>query len=285
MRQFLIILFILFSLTPSFGQKKMEIPESDVVRFFIEKLPENLNVFNLKDLRASTDSLDIRIWQTHEIFTLSYNDSCSSNYKIYTTNDSPVFSTFNFSENISLNILDSFLAKRIMKLNNDNYRGIDGSFIFIEISTKQMYKVVSFWSPNAERNNDCKAVVEILDKLNKTINSKDLRNEFLNSLEPGGYKWGMTSIQVDKFLGSNIAQTDFYSMAEEKIKTELNITQKTNHWEYPIVIINDKPAKIADLNEYSKNDVESFEILKPDNNVIALYGTMGNNGVIKMKTK
>jgi hypothetical protein len=263
----------------------MEIPESDVVRFFIEKLPDNLNVFNLKDLRASTDSLDIRIWQTHEIFTASCNDSFSSNYKIHTTNDKPIFSTFNFSKNISRDILNSFLATGVMELHNDNYRGIDGSFIFIEISTKQMYKVVSFWSPNAERNTDCKAVVEILDKLNKTINSKDIRNEFLNSLEPGGYRWGMTSIQIDKFLSSDIAQTDFYSMPEEKIKTELKITQKTNHWEYPIVIINDKPAKIEDLNKYSKNDVESFEILKPDNNVIALYGTMGNNGIIKMKTK
>lgn len=285
MRQYLIILIALSFFTPSFGQKKTETPESDVVRLFIEKLPENLDVFNLKDLRTSSDSLNIRIWQTHEIFTVSYNDSCSSNYTIHTTNDKPVFSTAHFSENISRNVLDYFLATRIMELHDDNYRGIDGSFVFIEISTNRLYKVVSFWSPKAERSDDCKTVVEILDKLNKTIHSKDLRNEFLNSLKPGGYRWETTSIHVDKFLDTGIVQTDFYSAAETRIKTELNITKKTNHWEYPLVVINNRPAKIADLNKYSEKDVEKLEILKPDNQQTALYGTNGSNGVIILKTK
>ena len=83
-------------MNPSFGQKKIEIPESNVIHFFIEKLPENLNVFKLKDLQASTDSINIRIWQTHEIFTLNYNDSVSSDYKIHTTSEKPILSTSNF---------------------------------------------------------------------------------------------------------------------------------------------------------------------------------------------
>lgn len=285
MRQSLTILFILFFLPPSFGQKKMEIPESDIVRFFIEKLPEKLNLFKLKDLRTSTDSLDIRIWQTHEIFTISCSNLLSSDYKVHTTNDKLIFTTSNFTEKISRNILEFLLTTRILELHDDNYRGIDGSFVFIEISTKRLYKVVSFWSPKAERNYDCKAVVEILDKLNCTIDSIDLRNKFLNSLSPGGYKWGTTSIQIDKFLDAGTSKTDFYSVVEARIKTELNITNETNHWEYPIVVINDRPAKIADLNKYSGKDVKKLEILKPNNQQIALYGTNGSNGVVILRTK
>ncbi len=96
---------------------------------------------------------------------------------------------------------------------------------------------------------------------------------------------GYDKYSIDKFLGANTVKTDFYSMAEARIKTELNITEKTNHWEYPLVIINDRPAKIADLNKYSEKDVEKLEILKSDNQQVALYGTNGRNGIITLKTK
>ena len=95
----------------------------------------------------------------------------------------------------------------------------------------------------------------------------------------------MTSIHIDKFLGVDSVKTEFYSMAEERIKSELNITKKTNHWEYPLVLINDKPAKIADLNQYSEKDIETFELIKPDNSIVAIYGTNGRNGLIKIKTR
>ena len=130
----------------------------------------------MKDLQKSTDSLNIRIWQTHTIFTLNYNNSVSSNYKIHTTNDKPTISTTNFSENISRNILDSILDSKLLEVNDDSYRGIDGSFTFIEISTKNKYKVVSFWSPMMKRSDDCKTVVNSLYMISKTINSRKLIN-------------------------------------------------------------------------------------------------------------
>jgi len=287
MKQFLTIVFTLFFLNVSFGQKKIEIPENDVVYSFIEKLPENLVKYNLKDLQVSTDSLNIRIWQTHKIFTISHMDSISSDYKIHTanTNNELIISSSHFSKNISQKILDSFLDYKIMEIKDEKYRGIDGRFVFFEISTKATYKIVSFWSPKSNRSDNCIAVVEILNLLNQTINSKDLEDTFLNSLEPGGYRWGMTSFKIDRFLSSDSVKTDFYIKSEERIKNELNITEKTNNWDYPLIRINNKPSKIADLNQYSEEDIKSFEIISSDNPMAAaIYGTNGMNGVVNLIT-
>jgi len=285
MKHYLILVIILFFLNSSFGQKKIEVPESGIVLSFIKRLPENLDKFKLKNLQTSTDSLNIRIWQTHKIFTLSYNDSISSNYRIHTTSEKPIILTSHFSDNISRNILNSLLDNRILELQYEKYRGIDGSHVFFEISTKDKYKVISFWSPRAKRSDDCKSVVRILNMLNKSINSKELVDTFLNSLEPGGYRWGMTSIQIDRFLSTDSIKTGFYLKSEERIKTELNITEKTNHWVYPLIMINNMPAKVADLNQYIEDDIVSFEILQPDNPIVSIYGIMGSNGVVNLKTK
>jgi len=293
MKQYIAILFIILYFNPSFGQKEIEANKNTVVQRFIQGLPEKLIKFNLKDLQNSKDSIDIRIWQTHTIFTLNYDKSLSSNYKIHTNNNNnnnnnnkPIISTTSISESLTRNILDSILDSKLMEIKDDSYRGIDGSFTFIEISTKNKYKIVSFWSPMNKRNNDCKTVEGNLSMISKTINSEKLINEFKNSLEPGGYRWGMTSIPIDKFLDTDSVKTDFYIMAEEKIKTTLNITNKTNRWEYPLTLINNKPAKIADLNQYSMKDIETFELVNPNNPATtAIYGSRGKNGLIKIETK
>ena len=285
MKQILTILILIFLLHPSFGQKRLDIPKTQVIESFIETLPKNLEELELKDLRKSTDSLNIRIWQTHEVFTINYNDSIFSDYKIYTTNDKLVFKSFYISENISKNIIDSLIDKKIINLKNDNFRGIDGSFIIIEISTKSNYKIVSFWSPNAERSSDCKSVVQILSFLDKAIDTRNLQNEFMNSLPPGNYRWGMTSIRIDRLIDNDVAKTDFYYKAEEKMKKELNITDKTNHWDYPLILVNNKQAMISDLNKYNDKEIAKFEILKPDNNLVAIYGTNGSNGIVIVETK
>jgi len=66
---------------------------------------------------------------------------------------------------------------------------------------------------------------------------------------------------------------------------ELSITDKTNHWNYPIILVDKKPAKISDLNKYDDNQISKFEIIKPDNELIVLYGTSGRNGVVIIETK
>ncbi len=285
MKYRLLLLFVLVFCHHLFGQKKVEIAESDVVRHFIEELPKRLNSFDLKDLRSSTDSLNIRIWQPHRIFTLNFADSISSNYKIHAAGEKPISSTYNFSENISKNILDSLSAYRIMELQDENYRGLDGAFVFFEIATKNEYKVVSFWSPSAEKSNDSNSVFHILSMLNRSIGALELQNEFRNSLPPGEYVWGMKSLHMDRFLAEGAFRTDFYDQVEMKIKTELNITEETNHWEYPIVLIDDNPAMIADLNNYTQSEVSKLEILGPDNEELVLYGSRGSKGIVKLETR
>jgi len=284
MKQILTVL-ILFFFQPSFGQKQLDVPKTQVIGSFIETLPKNLKELELKDLRVSSDSLNIRIWQSHEVFTLNYSDYASADYKIYTRNDELIFKSFNFPDSISKNIMDSLFVANIMNLKNENYKGIDGSFVFIEISTYSKYKVVSYWSTNSDRTDDCKTDFQILSMLDEAIDTRKLRNEFLNSVPSGNYRWGMTSIRIDRFLDKDVSTTDFYSRVEKEMEQELNITNKTNHWDYPLILVNNKPAMISDLNKYKYKEIAKFEILKPDNNLIALYGTNGSNGVVLIETK
>ncbi|MCR1026087.1 hypothetical protein NQT66_14790 [Cellulophaga baltica] len=286
MKQILTLIILIFLLNPTYGQKNLDIPENKVIESFMKSLPKKIEKLKLQDLRTSEDSLNIRIWQTHNVFTINQNsDSTFSDYKIFTTNKELVFKSFNFKENISQKIMDSLSVETIMNLKDENYRGIDGSFIFLEISTGSIYKVVSYWSPSSERSNDCEAVVEILSVINTTIDSKKLSNDFLNSLPSGSYRWGMTSVRIDRFLDKAVAKTDFYSRAEKKIEKELSITDKTNHWDYPLILVNNKPAMLSDLNKYNDKEIAKFEVLKPDNNLIVLYGTNGSNGVVLIETK
>lgn len=286
MKQILTLIILIFLLSPIYGQKSLEIPENKVIESFMKSLPKNIEKLKLQDLRTSEDSINIRIWQTHNVFTINQNsDSTFLDYKIFTTNKDLVFKSFNFTENISQKIMDSISVETIMNLKDENYRGIDGSFVFLEVSTDSRYKIVSYWSPKSERNNDCKTVVEILGVINSAIDSNNLSNNFLNTLPSGSYRWGMTSIRIDRFLDKDVAKTDFYSRAEKKMEQELSITDKTNHWAYPLILVNNKPAMISDLNKYNDKEIAKFEVLKPDNNLIVLYGTNGSNGVVLIETK
>lgn len=99
--------------------------------------------------------------------------------------------------------------------------------------------------------------------MHQAVNSKELYNNFLNSLPVGGYSWGMSSLRIERFLDDKAEKTDFYVMAEKKIKRKLGINKKTDHWNYPMLIIDHKPAEFAKLNKYTKEDIEKFEIIKP----------------------
>ncbi|MCU4176237.1 hypothetical protein [Carboxylicivirga sp. N1Y90] len=285
MKQYIILLFIVLFLNPLNGQKKIDLPENKLVHSFVERLPKNLRTLSLKDLRSSSDSINIRIWQTHTVFTLSYNETVSSEYKIHTSNDNPIVSNTSLPKNIAQSLLDSLLECGLMDLHDDKYGGIDGSYVFFELATRDTYKVLSFWSPHAERSADCKVVVSILDIVSRTVDSKKLHAEFFNALPSGGYRWGMTSIHIDQFLDKDAVVSDFYLQVEKKVKAELNITEKTNHWEFPLIYINNKPAMIADINNIINQEVSSIEVIKPDDELIVLYGTRGSNGVVKIETR
>jgi len=107
MKAILIILFLFLILNPVFGQKVFEIPKTDLIDVFFDELPERLEKLKLNDLRSSKDSLIVRIWQSQEVFTISYIDSYSSDYKIFSESDTLGFKSFSFSEELSKSIMDS----------------------------------------------------------------------------------------------------------------------------------------------------------------------------------
>lgn len=76
-RILLVTLFIFFWYN-SYSQKKIFVQNTIATTDFINQLNINLLKFNLKDLRTTSDSLNIRIWQPNEIFTLNKSDSISS---------------------------------------------------------------------------------------------------------------------------------------------------------------------------------------------------------------
>ncbi|MBD0401164.1 hypothetical protein [Flammeovirga sp. EKP202] len=284
MKQLLKTALLFLLLSPVYGQKSVDIPQTKVVEVFMDKLPSKLEAFNLKDLRSSGDAFNVRIWQQHSIFTLNDAQTSSSEYKLHTTSHSPVYTTTAFSNELTADLIAFFKSSEVMQLQNDNTRGIDGSFVYIEIATKEKYKVVSYWSPKASRNKDCKSVVALLDNLYSKVNYDDLVHTFLNSLEPGGYTWGMSTLRIDRFLGDDIEKTDFYNKVEGDIKEQLSVSSTTNRWEYPLVMINGELSKIADLNQYSLEEVKKFDIMKSNAGLQAIYGTSAKHGVVILDT-
>ncbi|WP_028375247.1 hypothetical protein [Leeuwenhoekiella sp. MAR_2009_132] len=284
MRSYPYILVLLFC-NLVFSQKKIEQSENQITVNYEKQLSDKLIRFDLKDLRKTTDSFNIRIWRNHQVYTLNYADTASSSYKIVTQGNDAAIGTTIFSSDLSKEIYDKILEKDLNQITGDSYRGIDGSFVYVELATPTTYRMVSYWSPYYRNCEKCYTLNTLLEMINKTIDAKKLRNEYLNSLKPGAYGWGMSGIQIDRFLGSEIKKTDFYTNAEEEIRKEFSITEATNHWEYPGVVINGKPAKIKDLNLYTNAEVEKFQLLKKEDALNVLYGTLGTHGLIFLKTK
>ena len=284
MKNLLTFLLVLSVLSTSKAQKIVEIPQTVVVESFVKNLPATLVKYNLEDLRKSTDSLCIRIWTDNEVFTLSSKDSVHCNYKIHTNQVKPVVLEKSYSGKISQILLDSLVAHNLLNLQDEPHRGLDGSFVFFEISTKTSYKICSFLSPNTQVNENCKNATHILDLIHNTLHTTDLYTEFFNTLESGNYPWGMSTIHVDRFLQKEMQRTDFYVHAENRIRKELNITDSTSPLSFPIVMINQKPASIASLNQYSEKELVRFDIFKPGAESTALYGSRACYGVVILET-
>lgn len=283
-KQFIIVLMVsLF--TPIMGQKQMEMPTNDVVTLFVERLPGELKRFRLEDLRSSTDSLVIRIWKRNEIVTIKANRTIDYQYTLTTNDNRSKPQEITYTGKFPLSYLDSLNRYHFSKLANDDHRGVDGSFVFFEIATKTSYKICSFWSPDGTRDANEKIAVQTIALTNRLLNASSRRDSFIENLAPGSYTWGMGMLRIDRFPGKEVKKTDFYKTAEKRIRAELSITNRTSHLLYPLILINEKPVQLADLNNYSQKEIDHFEILKPDNKIVAIYGTSGSAGVVKVKTK
>lgn len=276
----LTVFYLCFSLA---AQKKEIIPQNKMVDYFMENLPDDLTKHGLSDLRTIDNAFSIRIWERHQITTLCSGTADESSLKIYVYKDPLIESTFVIEPSQSQLLLDSIIAQDPLKLEDDSSRGIDGSFTFIELSTNELYKVVSYWSPRAERSLDCKKVLDILNIIGNNVNLKDFYSQFYQSLPPGNYGWGMSFLHIDKLLDAEIKKTDFYTEMEQKLKKEFDLTDNRR---FPLIIINGKPAQISDLNLYTKADITKTVLHIPNvSNVTHLYGTSGTNGVIEITTK
>ena len=196
--------------------------------------------------------------------------------------DSLFQSTFSIEPKQSNLLIDSIISTNPFELEDDTYRGIDGSFTFIELSTKESYKIVSYWSPQSERNESCRKVVEITDMINRNISVEDYYTTFWNSLEPGSYLWEMTTRRIDRLLDTEIDKTDLYTEIEQKLKDEFNVKDMFG---FPLIMIDEKTSQISDLNRYYNSDIDKMEIYTSGNASAALYGTNGQYGVIKLTTK
>lgn len=285
MKHFMTFLLILSVLSTAYGQKVIEVPQNDRIKGFVTNLQGNLDKYHLTDLQKSTDSLCIRIWTDNEVFTLSLKDSVQCSYKIHTNQVKPAVLERSYSGKISRILLDSMVSHNLLNLRDESYRGMDGSFVYFEISTKASYTICSFWSPYTQGNENCKNAAHILDHMHMTLHTDDLYTEFFNTLEPGDYLWGMSTVHIDRFLQKEVHRTDFYSCAENRIRKELNITENTSPLNFPIVMINHKPASIASLNQYSQKELVHFDILKPGTESTARYGSRAGNGVVILETK
>ncbi|MCX2745483.1 TonB-dependent receptor plug domain-containing protein [Mangrovivirga sp. M17] len=279
------VFFLLLFSNSLFCQKQFNIPDNPKVHNFIEQLPRLLKTHGLEDLRPSEDSLNIRIWQWNSVLTLNVEEETTAEYEVFTTGSEPEMKDTIFNSATSRRLLNSVLQNEVMTVRDDPYKAIDGSMVYLEISTPESYKIVSMWSPASKINQNREKVVKILRDINNEIDTEKIIKDFKVSLEPGTYSWGMTSFSIDKFMSDNQEKTDFYKKAQTKIRKELNINDQTDPADFPLIVINGIPRpSVTDLNQYTESEIESIKILKKDDGSTSLYGTRAKNGVVLVTT-
>lgn len=268
-----ILCLVTFCFSNLFAQK-VDIPQNRTIEYFIKELPKKLKQRKLTDLRKKQEFSTIRIWQQHETVTLSYNPKEKNTYQKHTYSYKGKFylSTFDIDSVQSKLLLDSIFALNPLELVTDEGIGIDGYRIYIEISTKETYKVLYYWTPRYERNEHHQKVVTILQYINNNLTVADYYRQFIASLAAGEYHWGMLGMSIDKFVEPHVKTTDLYQFVEQKLKNEFSIKNNTN---FPLVVINGNLQKMADLNKYTKAQLTNIEILKPNDVGASLYGSRG----------
>lgn len=273
----------------SSAQKKIIHSEDLMVKFFLKALPDKLEKLDLPDLRKDSSDFSIRIWNNRRVISLSNEFKNKNSCLIYSTKTTDLNSychkVFDIDETLSIALLDSIKALKPLELEDESRRGLDGSFTFIELSTKNIYKIITCWSPYLQsRSENIDRIRHLLEILRDNIGFENLDTIFLDSLEPGNYLWGwgISTIRIDRFLDEEIPKTDLYKEVEQKLKLEFDIK---NNRDFPLILINDLHVNISNLNLYSKKDVIELNIYKSDNPMTSVYPTSVGKGVITVKIK
>lgn len=279
----LILTLSTFSTT---AQKAIEVPQNNRDQSFFKNLPNDLKKFNLEDLTKTKDSLYIRVWRSNEIIEVKQSKGIYSATLINWINHQPIISKRKeFSSDTSKLLMDSLLANNIHQIPDDTYEGIDGAYITFEVSTPESYRIYSYWSPSEARGQNSKDVMRLVSLIDNVLNSKTHRTHFLEELEPGTYAWGMTDLRIDRFLAAHETKSTLYNTIEKRLKKELKITEESSHRDFPVILINGKPAYLKDVNKYETVDIKNIEIVTNKIVATALYGKKGVNGAVLIETK
>lgn len=244
-----------------------------------------------------TDSLNVSIsrnGQNHK-FTITDKVKATYNYTIWKLENKQVLAqpvdsfskSYDLSDQVSNKLLKLLNKENLMSLPEDKSGGTDGYFLTITFSDNQTSKKLVYWSPELMPwNEKCKKINEITSQISEDFKTDSLNRVFINTLPGGMYGSGLFwNIEVDRFLDDTIPKTDFYIRAASEMQTRLGITEATKHTEYPIIIIDEQYSYIADLNNYTLNDIISFKVIVPSEKAKAHYGEDEKKGIITVTTK
>ncbi len=264
----LILLFLTLTAVNSYCQKNIAPPENQFSERFYEKLDAMLMKYEVEDLRES-DEKAIRIWKNNEIILLSEN----SLYTFYSNSNNEVITIEKELEKVrDIDSKFQSIKNNLDWQDKNDVLVIDASPITIELNSKENYRIISFFK------ND--QLMEIISAIRKENSIDSLRENIIRNLSPGNYTWGMTSIKVDHLPQGE--KTDFYSKLSQQIKKDLNIDKDSDPTKMPLVLIDNEPGSLGQLNELELEDVADYKILK---DVQALYGSQARHGVIQVFTK
>ncbi|MGV3509981.1 MAG: hypothetical protein ACO1N7_11890 [Sphingobacteriaceae bacterium] len=286
MNRIITSLLLVLSTFSAIGQKAIEVPQNKRDQSFFRDLPNDIKKFGLEDLTKTKDPLSIRVWRANEITEVKQSNVGYSSSLINWINQQPIISKRKeFGADISKLLMDSLLANKILQIPDDTYQGIDGLYITFEVATPESYRLYSYWSPNEARGQNSKDVIRLVSLIDNVLNSKTHRTNFLEELEPGTYAWGMTDLRIDRFLAAHETKSTLYNTIEDRLKKDLKITKESSHRDFPVILINGKPAYLKDVNKYETVDIKNIEIVTNKVAATALYGNKGVNGAVLIETK
>lgn len=272
-----------------FCQKYIEIPDNGIDSVRFNNIKEGLSKFSFDDLTTSSDSLRIRIWMRHNIVELKYGDNISAQLTSwiypYNSNGKPIIHSRTFDFKTSKILLDSLIFYNALDLEDEQFIGIDGTNYMFEISTPNKYRLYSYWSPTLTRSQNSKNAVILLNLIRDILYLNVIEYAFIESLEPGIYKWGMSTIEVDNFISEQDNRSSLYEFIEDKMRKELAIDEHTCRTEFPLIMIDDKRCFLNDINKYEYSQIDDITFITRNDYALAVYGTRGENGVILIKTK
>ena len=172
----------------------------------------------------------------------------------------------------------------ILEIEDDQSIGIDGNTYMFEIATLKNYRLYTYWSPIHTRSSDSKKVIRIVKTTHKILNLQRNMDDFIESLEPGTYQWGMSTIDLDYFLPDHSRKSSLYKFVEDTIRSEFGIDELSSHMKFPLILINNEKGFMKDLNNYEHKQLKDINLLKGPK-ALAIFGLQGEYGVVTIKLK